>query len=82
MTSCSCATTTSSRWQIEGGLAAQHPLARRRAVISGLTGGLIVNLLPYLCVPPNPKQLDYWDTIADRLFKIRHCVNIGISKGW
>ncbi|MFS8979720.1 neuraminidase-like domain-containing protein [Cupriavidus necator] len=46
------------------------------AVNSGLTGGLGVNLLPYFCVPPNPKLLGYWDTIADRLFKIRHCMNI------
>lgn len=30
----------------------------------------------YFCIPNNPKLLGYWDTIADRLFKIRHCQNI------
>ncbi len=28
------------------------------------------------CVPKNDKLLAYWDTVADRLFKIRHCMNI------
>jgi hypothetical protein len=30
----------------------------------------------YFCIPDNPKLLEYWDTVADRLFKIRHCLNI------
>ncbi|MFN0139689.1 MAG: neuraminidase-like domain-containing protein [Pyrinomonadaceae bacterium] len=30
----------------------------------------------YFCIPSNPKLLGYWDTLADRLFKIRHCQNI------
>ncbi|MBS1696240.1 MAG: toxin [Actinobacteria bacterium] len=30
----------------------------------------------YFCVPRNPNLLMYWDTVADRLFKIRHCMNI------
>jgi hypothetical protein len=30
----------------------------------------------YFCVPPNPTLLGYWDTVADRLFKIRHCQNL------
>jgi peptidoglycan hydrolase-like protein with peptidoglycan-binding domain len=30
----------------------------------------------YFCLPDNSKLLSYWDTIADRLFKIRHCQNI------
>src|SRR5213078_2318609 len=28
------------------------------------------------CVPPNAKLLTYFDTIDDRLFKIRNCMNI------
>ena len=28
------------------------------------------------CVPPNEKLLGYWDTIEDRLYKIRHCLNL------
>jgi len=30
----------------------------------------------YFCVPPNDKLLGYWDTLADRLFKIRNSLNI------
>lgn len=30
----------------------------------------------YFCIPPNDKLLGYWDTVEDRLFKIRHCMNI------
>ena len=30
----------------------------------------------YFCIPNNDKLLGYWDTVADRLFKIRHCMNI------
>ena len=30
----------------------------------------------YFCIPRNDKLLTYWDTLADRLFKIRHCMNI------
>lgn len=30
----------------------------------------------YFCIPQNEKLLGYWDTVADRLYKIRHCMNI------
>jgi hypothetical protein len=30
----------------------------------------------YFCVPPNEKMFEYWDRVADRLFKIRNCQNI------
>ncbi|GHO71424.1 hypothetical protein KSC_103160 [Ktedonobacter sp. SOSP1-52] len=30
----------------------------------------------YFCIPRNDKLLGYWDTVSDRLFKIRHCMNI------
>jgi hypothetical protein len=30
----------------------------------------------YFCIPRNDKLLGYWDLVADRLFKIRHCMNI------
>ncbi len=30
----------------------------------------------YFCLPNNENLLSYWDTVADRLFKIRHCQNI------
>ncbi len=40
---------------------------------SGLLG---LGTTLYFCVPQNDKLLGYWDTVADRLFKIRHCMNI------
>lgn len=30
----------------------------------------------YFCVPRNDKLVSYWDTVADRLFKIRNSLNI------
>lgn len=30
----------------------------------------------YFCIPQNEKLLGYWDTVEDRLFKIRHCMDI------
>lgn len=30
----------------------------------------------YFCIPNNENLLTLWDTVADRLFKIRHCMNI------
>ncbi len=39
------------------------------------TVGSIGNSL-YFCVPRNDKLLAYWDTVADRLFKIRNSLNI------
>ncbi len=34
------------------------------------------NGMLYFCIPKNEKLLSYWDTVADRLFKIRHCMTI------
>ncbi len=35
----------------------------------------------YFCIQPNDKLLGYWNIVADRLFKIRHCMNIkGITR--
>ncbi|MGV3764390.1 Tc toxin subunit A-related protein [Parapedobacter sp.] len=30
----------------------------------------------YFCIPHNERMGEYWDRVADRLFKIRHCQNI------
>ncbi|MGD1841650.1 MAG: hypothetical protein ACFB0B_12245 [Thermonemataceae bacterium] len=40
--------------------------------------GTLFNTMPslYFCIPENTKLLSYWDTVADRLFKIRNCMNI------
>jgi hypothetical protein len=41
---------------------------------SGALFGMTRSL--FFCVPPNPQLLAYWDTVADRLFKIRNSENI------
>jgi len=30
----------------------------------------------YFCIPRNERMLQYWDTVGDRLFKVRHCMNL------
>ncbi|MBO0783654.1 MAG: hypothetical protein J2P37_32990, partial [Ktedonobacteraceae bacterium] len=30
----------------------------------------------YFCIPPNDKLMGYWDTVAGRLYNIRHCLNL------
>ena len=30
----------------------------------------------FFCIPPNDQLLAYWRTVADRLYKIRHCLNL------
>ncbi len=42
---------------------------------SSVTGGATIPPL-YFCVPNNPTLLQLWDTVEDRLFKIRHCMTI------
>ncbi len=35
----------------------------------------------YFKIPPNEKLLGYWDTVDNRLFKLRHCQNIqGVTR--
>jgi hypothetical protein len=40
------------------------------------TDGLGTAMVPYFCIPSNELLLQAWDTVEDRLFKIRHCMNI------
>jgi len=47
----------------------------------GMNSGKFANIFGfssalYFCIPSNPKLSGYWDTVADRLYKIRHCENI------
>lgn len=49
-----------------GGVADDGPLNAVRSI-----GGAL-----YFCIPRNDKLLGYWDTVADRLFKIRNSLNI------
>jgi fibronectin type 3 domain-containing protein len=42
----------------------------------GGTGGIPAPETFYFKIPSNAKLLGYWDTIADRLYKLRHCQSI------
>ncbi|WFO15787.1 hypothetical protein M601_018980 [Cellulophaga baltica 4] len=45
---------------------------------SSLLGSGLSN---YFCIPPNEKLLQYWETVEDRLFKIRNCKDInGVTR--
>ena len=57
------------------------PFARTPAATGGGAGASGTALLGigrtlYFCVPSNDQLVGYWDTVADRLFKIRHCQDI------
>ena len=50
-------------------------------VLGGATGGGGVGGIPppqtfFFKIPPNDTLLGYWTTVADRLYKLRHCQNI------
>jgi hypothetical protein len=55
------------------------PLVAQSSVSGGAGLGSILTAAmtaPYFCFPPNDQLLGYWDTVDDRLYKIRHCMNI------
>jgi hypothetical protein len=52
------------------------PPARVNVPVDPSTPKLPVLPTLYFCLPPNPQLLAYWGKVADRLFKIRHCMNI------
>lgn len=52
-------------------------LASSTLAPSSQTAGLLgLGKSLYFCVPPNDKLLGYWDTVGDRLFKIRNSLSL------
>lgn len=49
---------------------------RPTLVVASDTQALPVVNLSYFAIPANDELLGYWDRVADRLFKIRHCMDI------
>lgn len=45
-------------------------------VAAGNPGKAFNDLGDYFCIPDNQQLAAYWDRIEDRLYKIRHCLNI------
>ncbi|MBF8277154.1 MAG: hypothetical protein HW390_2227 [Candidatus Brocadiaceae bacterium] len=75
------------KWDAFGNAMVELELAAPFSNQTTLPGGMVNNEIVfanifgiasslYFCIPNNPKLLGYWDTIADRLYKIRHCQNI------
>jgi peptidoglycan hydrolase-like protein with peptidoglycan-binding domain len=62
--------------QTENAIAPRRCVPLRPRRNGGTPGGATLGATFYFCVPPNDKLLGYWDLVADRLFKIRHCMNI------
>ena len=54
--------------------AAPHPTAIVESEKFAGVRSLVRNL--YFCVPRNDRLVSYWDTVSDRLFKIRNSLNI------
>ena len=54
------------------------PYSSEASVSSSSTGTSLLGIgsALYFCIPANGKLIDYWDTVADRLGKIRHCQDI------
>ncbi len=50
-------------------------IGKIKSVGNGATISILDDIL-YFCMSPNEKLLSYWDTVADRLFKLRNCMNI------
>jgi peptidoglycan hydrolase-like protein with peptidoglycan-binding domain len=48
-----------------------HDVPNGEASVADILGSAL-----FFCIPMNDKLLGYWDTVADRLFKIRNCMNI------
>src|SRR5260370_33455164 len=45
-------------------------------VAPNLAGNSFTDIDPYFCVPENEQLLSYWDKVEDRLYKIRHCLDL------
>lgn len=53
-----------------------NPTSTTKATEGGTSALFGIGRSLYFCIPQNDQLLAYWDTVADRLFKIRHCMNI------
>jgi len=59
-----------------GDLETELPFTHSVPTLSGTIGSATSIQAMYFCLPPNDEWGVLWDTVADRLFKIRHCMNI------
>lgn len=57
-------------------LETELPFTHSVPTVPGTVGSVSSIQTMYFCIPPNDEWGRMWDTVADRLFKIRHCMNI------
>jgi hypothetical protein len=63
--------------ELEGKFPFNHGLPQVQGAGDEAAGPLFgIGRTLYFCIPRNEKLLAYWDKVADRLFKIRNCLNI------
>jgi hypothetical protein len=64
--------------ELEGRIPFDFALPETRSTLGSAAKGPLLGIgrTLYFCIPPNEKLLAYWDTVADRLFKLRHCMDI------
>jgi peptidoglycan hydrolase-like protein with peptidoglycan-binding domain len=59
-----------------GDLETELPFTHSVPTLPGTIGSASSIQAMYFCLPANEEWAVIWDTVADRLFKIRHCMNI------
>ena len=59
-----------------GDLETELPFTHSVPTLPGTIGSVSSIQAMYFCLPDNDEWGVIWDTVADRLFKIRHCMNI------
>jgi peptidoglycan hydrolase-like protein with peptidoglycan-binding domain len=59
-----------------GDLETELPFTHSVPTLPGTIGSVSSIQAMYFCLPANDDWGVIWDTVADRLFKIRHCMNI------
>jgi hypothetical protein len=73
---------TTEKGETVGQLAHDSPLIRDLAPLHGFAEGLLSQMAgsaersPVFCVPENQELSQSWDRVEDRLYKIRHCLDI------
>lgn len=58
-----------------------NPLIGDFNSVSEIGCSIINQISPVFCIPANDNLLSYWDRVDDRLYKIRHCMDInGVAR--
>lgn len=51
-------------------------LEDNRKIAGTFTISFVTQIDPIFCIPGNDRMLAYWDRVRDRLYKLRHCMDI------